>query len=353
MPSIKTEIGLVAGVLVGAYCLDRVRVKPDLPAPVLPATVSLRDFPQRPLTLGGYQEDAVFTNFDTLQKYWDLDAWVVYRNRKKGLDKAREVCRQHAPACLPVVQTLNHVMTQIDLLSGQKRKAMAINAFVNLAIAYDFPEAKQDKRRDLVKTLQDGAGVCEEQAQLKLYLLEAAGFNKDDVRYVGEAITEKNKPIIYHAVVEVRINGGNWILNNQSPLHMASRAQLLSWASTMERDSVHLNAHNESSIGSSAWRHFPLRSFNYSEIGIYPVNNQDGPFAPAPPIATLPNSPDFLALHRNTMRQSQGGPVDAIAIAAFGFHYSVRTMAANPRHMPALRASRTRRQAITQSGPLL
>jgi hypothetical protein len=127
--------------------------------------------------------------------------------------------------------------------------------------------------RSLIGALTDARGCCYEIAELKLAALEILNFSGGDVRLVGELSTTNGKrDEIGHSVVEVRIDGRNWIMNDQ---HMraefvATRSAffLASYHSVMEPDCVHVNYSNNS-LWTPNVKYFPWGSYNSAYFAGY------------------------------------------------------------------------------------
>jgi hypothetical protein len=179
----------------------------------------------------------------------------------------------------------------IDYVHGvpdKKMQALLVNAWINLALAYDPPTRPY---RSLVGALTDAKGGCYEIAGLKLAALEILGFAADDVRLVAELSTTNGKrDETGHTVVEVRIDGQNWIMNDQ---HMraefiATRSAFFvaSYHSVMEPDCVHVNYGNNS-LWTPNVKYFPWGSYNSAYFARY-----DGVTRSDPPVkADLPQLP--------------------------------------------------------------
>ena len=116
----------------------------------------------------------------------------------------------------------------------------------------------------------------------KLAALEILDFPADDVRLVAELSTTNGKrDETGHTVVEVRIDGRNWIMNDQ---HMraefiATRSAFFvaSYHSVMEPDCVHVNYRN-GSLWTPNVKYFPWGSYNSAYFARYEgVTRSDPP----------------------------------------------------------------------------
>jgi predicted transglutaminase-like cysteine proteinase len=104
----------------------------------------------------------------------------------------------------------------IDLLS-------AVNAWSNDKIRYaedDRIYGRADFWADARTTLRRGAGDCEDIAIVKLQLLAALGVKRSDMFLTVARDLARNND---HAMLIVRMDGRNWLLDNSTPVVLDAR----------------------------------------------------------------------------------------------------------------------------------
>jgi Transglutaminase-like superfamily len=236
-----------------------------------------RSRPTRPLAMAGFNE----RRDDPAR--WERHQEIVDEQNKFCREKAEligrmDACR-HDGKGPPAIVHFNDMIDYVRDVPDKRMQALLVNAWINLAISYDPPTRPY---RSLIGALTDAKGCCYEIAELKLAALEILGFAADDVRLVGELSTTNGKrDEIGHTVVEIRIDGQNWIMNDQ---HMRaefiptrSAFFLASYHSVMEPDCVHVNYSNNS-LWTPNVKYFPWGSYNSAYLARYEgVTRSDPP----------------------------------------------------------------------------
>jgi predicted transglutaminase-like cysteine proteinase len=215
-----------------------------------------------------------------------------YLAQKTLLQAVLVTCAQPEQSCRPEVREFAAMLDLAHLLPDRLEKILLINAWINLAITYDFNEEKKshsnDDHRTMLMALLQRHGVCDEQSMLKLFALEAAGFPPGDVMYVDETVYDDGRikkigtATESHAVAMVRIadsrgTGTVWALNNQlaeippsAKTYPRIATSLISQMSMAETDFQQTNLSNMSSLNrADAVTNVPLYGFNSVLIAIY------------------------------------------------------------------------------------
>jgi hypothetical protein len=233
--------------------------------------ISAHDYrarPARPIALAGFNERR-----DDPRRWERYQELVDERNRfcreKAELIGRIDACR-HDGKGSPAVKRFTDMIDYLRGVPDKRMQALLVNAWINLALAYDPPTRPY---RSLIGALSDAKGGCYEIAGLKLAALEILGFAADDVRLVMELSTTNGKrDETGHTVVAVRIEGQNWIMNDQ---HMragfvATRSAFFvaSYHSVMEPDGVHVNYSNNS-LWTPNTNYFPWGAYNSSYLARY------------------------------------------------------------------------------------
>ncbi|HEY1980605.1 MAG TPA: transglutaminase-like domain-containing protein [Xanthobacteraceae bacterium] len=233
--------------------------------------------PTRPLAMAGFNERR-----DDPARWERHQEIIDERNRfcgeKAELIRRMDASRQDGKGP-PAIAHFNAMIDYVRGVPDKRMQALLVNAWINLALTYDPPTRPY---RTLIGALTDAKGGCYEIAGLKLAALEILSFPADDVRLVAELSTTNGKrDEIGHTVVEVRIDGHNWIMNDQ---HMraefvATRSAFFvaSYHSVMEPDSVHVNYSNNS-LWTPNVKYFPWGSYNSAYFSRYEgVTRSDPP----------------------------------------------------------------------------
>lgn len=184
-------------------------------------------------------------------------------------------CRITPGTCSPALNKFRQLIDTSRTISDPTTKALLVNAWVNTAIAYDnglIQSQKTSKPRpapDLVETLESGKGICDQQAQLKLYALSRAGIAQQDLRYVALMVVKDGKWVESHAVVLARLDGKTSVLNGQQydrdmPNHAkASDEQRLAYNSALQDPRALLNIDHDALFRQGGTTLLPLYSANY------------------------------------------------------------------------------------------
>jgi hypothetical protein len=233
--------------------------------------------PTRPLAMAGFNERR-----DDPARWERHQEIVDEQNRfcreKTELIRRMDACR-HDGKGPPAIVHFNDMIDYVRGVPDKRMQALLVNAWINLALTYDPPTRPY---RSLIGALTDAKGCCYEIAELKLAALEILSFPADDVRLVVELSTTNGKrDEVGHTVVEVRIDGRNWIMNDQ---HMraefiATRSAFFvaSYHSVMEPDCVHVNYSNNS-LWTPNVKYFPWGSYNSAYFARYEgVTRSDPP----------------------------------------------------------------------------
>ncbi len=137
------------------------------------------------------------------------------------LDSQMVACRMTPETCSPPLEKFRQLIDTARTIPDPTTKALLVNAWVNTAIAYDDDlvlSQKNSKPRpapDMVETLTTGKGICDQQAQLKLYALSRAGIPQEDLRYVALMVIKEGRWVSSHAVTLARLDGKTAVLNGQ------------------------------------------------------------------------------------------------------------------------------------------
>ena len=165
--------------------------------------------PMRPLALAGFNERR--DDPAGWERHQEIaDERNKFCREKAELIRRMDACRRDCKGA-PAIKHFSDMIDYIRGVPDKRMQALLVNAWVNLAVCYDPPTRPY---RSLIGALTDAKGGCYEIAELKLAALEILSFPADDVRLVAELSTTNGKrDEDGHAVVEVRIDGRNWIMN--------------------------------------------------------------------------------------------------------------------------------------------
>ncbi len=139
---------------------------------------------------------------------------ITLLRNKAELDAALAQCGDGG-ACAPGVARYRRMLQTARRVPDDTVRASFINAWINLTVRYDY-RTPHNHRRTLTQALIDRKGVCDEQAQLKLYALDATGTPPQSARLVLAALRHNDGTTTAHAFVMTRTNGTNWVLDNQA-----------------------------------------------------------------------------------------------------------------------------------------
>lgn len=170
---------------------------------------------------------------------------ITLQRNKAELDTTLAACDDAPADCNPGVAQYRRMLAVARRVPDDTVRANFINAWVNLTVRYDFRET-DGHRRTLTQALADRKGVCDEQAQLKLYALDATGTPPQRARLVLAALRHADGHITAHAFVMTRTNGTNWILDNQATgtsrnMSAAERQRIIGFDSMLMWDVLHAN----------------------------------------------------------------------------------------------------------------
>ncbi len=225
-----------------------------------------------PLTYGGYGENTAqygappplhvdprkylhfATQVDTTKAQQNFI--VVLRN-KQELDAAFDRCGDDLTRCPPHLANFRAMVRAVRKLKNPLTQVQAVNAWVNTAIVYDNAEPATGRRRTLVETIEAGKGVCDEQAQLKLYALRRADFPAQDARMLVVAVMRGKQRTGNHAFAVARAAGQAWAMDNQQqglpvrgqPVKAADRTGNINFDGTVFADMVHANSQQKPFFG--------------------------------------------------------------------------------------------------------
>lgn len=207
----------------------------------------------------------------TTPERWSKYYQARFIRNSQELDQALIDCQNNSPTCDPNIKSFARMLDEVRQISDQATQIMAVNAWVNLWINYDFKEAETHaEHRSLKQAIIDRQGVCDEQAQLKTFAIEKLGFSDDQVRWVGldyymNAKHEKDG----HAFTVVKIGQTNWVLNNQSPIwegeslnNYRNALTAISYSSLMETAEAATNIAETSFLYDKGQTFIPLYAFN-------------------------------------------------------------------------------------------
>lgn len=114
------------------------------------------------------------------------------------------------------LQAMRSGLSKIAGMQSSNDKIKAVNNYVNNSIAYS-PDSmiygKSDYWAAPGETFARGEGDCDDFAIAKFFALRMLGFNENDMRIVILRDSRKNE---IHAVLSIKHNGRNYILDNQS-----------------------------------------------------------------------------------------------------------------------------------------
>jgi hypothetical protein len=237
---------------------------------------------------------------------------VLLRN-KMELDYELEQCVAQPRECVPALKTYQAMIDGVRQIPDDVTKLATVNAWVNSAIHYDMRSlesrasvteaeliAGKVPARTLTETLKSGMGVCDEQAQLKLYTLSKVGFEQKDIRYVGLIGTALGQRVVSHAVVLAKAGHETYALNDKSfgnwhdystqqgALSLVQVAPALDKHSMLVNPDYITNTSWDAPLRDSSARYFPIQAMNYDKAVLYAgtINNGAAPFYKGPPLST-------------------------------------------------------------------
>ncbi len=169
---------------------------------------------------------------------------ITLQRNKAELDAALDQC-DDGGVCAPGVASYRRMLQTARRVPDSTVRAGFINAWVNLTIHYDF-STPHNHRRTLTQALVDHKGVCDEQAQLKLYALDATGTPPQSARLVLAALRHQDGSTTAHAFVMTRTNGTNWVMDNQATSTIGAGApaesrRIIGFDSMLMWDVLHAN----------------------------------------------------------------------------------------------------------------
>lgn len=192
------------------------------------------------------------------------------------MDGQMVACRMEPQNCSPALKQFQQFIDAARGVNDPIMRAQVVNAWVNTAIAYDddfvLAQKKAREKRPsptLVETLENGKGICDQQAQLKLYALSRSGTAQEDLRYVALMVIKEGKWVESHAVVLARLNGKTFVLNGQQfdrdfpDRKQAGDDQRLSYNSALLEPRSFLNIDYDAPFRQGGTSLMPLYSANY------------------------------------------------------------------------------------------
>lgn len=205
---------------------------------------------------------------------------AALRANAAQLDAAIETCKRQPADCVPEVQQYQAMIEQVRRIPDKLTQAKTINGWVNTTMLYDqdiVTRARAHQPYSLPSTLgalTKGSGICDHQAELKLYALSKVGFRQDDVRFAVLMQLDEGKWITGHAVVLARIDGKNYVLNNQSttdeiaPYHqtylpLAKTGNTLDYNAALQTPAQALNLGLDAPHRQNGQSMIPLYAMNY------------------------------------------------------------------------------------------
>jgi hypothetical protein len=227
---------------------------------------------QRPMAMAGFQEHHHYGS-DIGSTGSLLQA--KYIQDKAQLVKAMADCKAGNP-CPPGVSAFSSMLEKVKLLSNDRAKVMAINAWANTN--FDYSMKGTDLRTNLndptmLDILARREAVCFGISEIKLFALEQIGI---PARMVSEDAYDASgqKSGASHEVVLVNLGNESWVLNNQSPvwpkgslLDEGRTKAVIYGTSLMEDPATHLNFSGRSEIENG--RLVPEYFFDSNSRGTY------------------------------------------------------------------------------------
>lgn len=208
------------------------------------------------------------------------------RSNAMQLNAAMEICKRQEPDCIPEVRQYQDMIEKVRQIPDRLTQAKTINAWVNTAILYDHGM----RARAVAKlphvwptplgSLTSGSGVCDQQAELKLHALSKVGFAQDDLRFTVLMLVQEGKWASSHGVVLARIDGKNYVLNNQTtekevkPFHrdylpLEDTGRTLDYNAALQSPAQLLNLGLDASFRQEGASMIPLYSMNYQSAQPY------------------------------------------------------------------------------------
>ena len=243
--------------------------------------------PSQAITFGGYTE----SHRGFYEKLFADSSWVSqeqqkYLNDKAELENVIVECSTSPKSCNPRIAAFAQMIKDVGQVPDRLTQVKLINAYIN-KIDYDDDEVKSSRtdldHHTLLEAITLNKVICDEVARLKLFALEKIGFSQDEARWVSESIYINGvKQDSGHAIVEIKIDGQNWIMNikaNSLSYGAISTQQAISEIikqSKMENDSDHLNNRSNSYWWHNSERPAPRYGFNSTQRFTYvPENSSD------------------------------------------------------------------------------
>lgn len=228
----------------------------------------------------------------------------LYLKYKEELDEVIRRCGLDIQTCHPHVLAYMNMIFVAKTLPIESRIAL-VNGFVNYVLSYDTSEIpkKLSERYTLVEAIIRSGAICDRNAMLKLDALTRAGVSEKNMAWIKTEVYKRETwPSAYstHAAVLVRVNGNNWVLNNQDADRTARSPEQLYLAfrlsSTVFPDYAFLNTPDGNGktpdeyapLGRGVWQ-VPTAFFNASSRGkITKTPNQPYQVKPASHVLSLP-----------------------------------------------------------------
>ncbi len=211
---------------------------------------------------------------------------AALRTNAAQIDAAIETCKRQSPDCLPEIRQYQEMVEKVQQIPDRLTQAKTINGWVNTTILYDQGMLARARARlpytwsTALGALVKGSGVCDHQAELKLHALSKVGFKQDDLRFTVLMILDKGKWVTGHAAVLTRINGQNYVLNNQStiedvaPFHqtylpLEKTSRTLDFNAALQTTAQALNLGLDAPYRQNGLSMIPLYAMNYRSAQPY------------------------------------------------------------------------------------
>lgn len=211
---------------------------------------------------------------------------AALRTNAAQIDAAIETCKRQSPDCLPEVRQYQDMIEKVQQIPDRLTQAKTINGWVNTAILYDQGMLARARAHQpytwstALGALVKGSGVCDHQAELKLHALSKVGFKQDDLRFTVLMILDEGKWVTGHAAVLTRINGQNYVLNNQSttedvtPFHqtylpLEKTSRTLDFNAALQTTAQALNLGLDAPYRQNGLSMIPLYAMNYRSAQPY------------------------------------------------------------------------------------
>jgi hypothetical protein len=165
-------------------------------------------------------------------KDFALDQRLIYTNNRNALETAIDECDEKRS---PKIAAYAFMLSEAREIGDDLAQALLINAWTNLAIGYDKVAYDNDlPARTQVQAIEDGRGICDEIAQIKLGSLEITGGNATGAFCLGaRGIRDNKEQDKGHATIVKKIDDVPWTLDDNCSLNRINGA---AWPALSEKE---------------------------------------------------------------------------------------------------------------------